>query len=192
MEQVAVLGAGSWGTALAVHLARVGHDGAPVGARRRARGRHARAPRERACTCPTSRFPTAARRRPASLERSARRAPSSSSRRALARHARRDAARGAARSPRRDGRQRDEGPRGRTPCCGCREVIDEELAPRASRRRAVGPQLRRRGRARAADGGLRRVDRRRRRRARAGGLPRPGTSASTQRRCGRRRDRRRR
>ena len=26
MQQVAVIGSGSWGTALAVHLARVGHD----------------------------------------------------------------------------------------------------------------------------------------------------------------------
>ena len=46
VKQVAVLGAGSFGTALSVHLARLGHDGARVGARPRACARHGHAARE--------------------------------------------------------------------------------------------------------------------------------------------------
>ena len=47
VKTAAVLGAGSWGTALAVHLGRIGHDVHALGARRGACRRHPRAARER-------------------------------------------------------------------------------------------------------------------------------------------------
>ena len=59
MRTVAVLGAGSWGTALAVHLGRVGHD-VRLWARDRALvDEMARAPRERRVSAGRRRFPTA-------------------------------------------------------------------------------------------------------------------------------------
>ena len=74
------LGAGSWGTALAMHLAREGRTRAPVGARRRARrtecrGRRATPAICRTCRCPPDVMPTVVARR-----RAGRRGSSSSSR----------------------------------------------------------------------------------------------------------------
>ncbi len=77
MRSVTVVGAGSWGTALAVHLARVGHDGAAVGARRRARRPRWPSGGPTPSTCRTSRFPTRSASPRICRPRSARRGSSS-------------------------------------------------------------------------------------------------------------------
>ena len=110
-ERVAILGAGSWGTALAVHCARDRTRGALVGARRRARRRD-RAPRENARYLPSISLPDERRRRrPRSRARST--APGSSSRPSRRTASRRRCAESSASAARRGHRQRDERARGR-------------------------------------------------------------------------------
>ena len=178
--RIGVLGAGSWGTALAVHLARTGHDvrlwardpalAADDGARR-ARIRP---------TCPASTLPPAltptARHARRARWRAVRR-----DRRAVARRARGGARRPTPHLPRgvRDRQRRRRGSK-TARCCACREVLRAGVAGRRRRRRAVRAELRDRAGARAADGGGRgrRLDRRSVEIG-AGGLPIAGACGST-------------
>ena len=120
MRTIAVLGAGSWGTALAVHLGRVGHDVRLWARDAGAGGRDRGAPRERRLSARR----LAARRRRRSRHRCAEALSGTRARRvgdSLARLPGGDARRPRrSSSPRADDRQRDEGPREPTRCCGCR------------------------------------------------------------------------
>ena len=181
-ERVAILGAGSWGTALAVHCATIGHEVALVGSRRCARRRRSRA---FARTCATSRRSPCLRTlpsRPSSREQSA--APSlvvaavpSHGLRAVAAPASSSA------SSRRGHRQRDQRARGRFAA----PLVAGDARrgrQRASGCRAVGPKLRRRGRARSADGGRGGIGRPGGGGSGPGGLKGPSVPFVRQRRCG--------
>ena len=175
-----VSGAGSWGTALAVHLARVGHD-VRLWARDAALvERDARDPARTRATCRTSRFPD---RVDADRRARGRRSPArtfvvvavpSHGLRAVV------AARPAPFLRGRGPRQRDQGPRGRLAAA---DVAGASRGDRrgAAGRRALGAELRARGRARAADRGARRrrATRRRRRTCRTTSAARRSGSMSS-------------
>ena len=96
---MAVLGAGSWGTALAIQFARTGNPTRTVGPRRRAAGGDAHAARCNTRYLPTRRFPTACSKSHLAAMR-ARRRPMTAGRRAEPRLSRvADAARAAAATP---------------------------------------------------------------------------------------------
>ena len=170
VRSVAVLGAGSWGTALAVHLARIGHpvrlwarDPALVAEMRIRRA-------QPGLSRPTRRSPSRWRS-PTARRGAGRSRPRWSSwpcrRTACARWPGRppaqvDAGRGRA--------QRHQGARGRLAAAHVGGA-GRGVAARARRRGAVGPELRRRARPLAADRRRRRLAQRRRRRPRAGGVP---------------------
>ena len=190
-ERIAVLGAGSWGTALAIHCGRVGHDVRLWGRDPSLMDDDRAHARERRATCRTSRSPTACSPT-ASLETALDGAPIVDRRGAVARHARTCCARRApflahgrrSSSARRRGSRRDSLDR-------MSQVIAEETG-RASDRRALRTELRARSRARPADRRRRRVRRmRRRRRACRSSLKGPTFRLYAQRRRDRRRVRRR-
>ena len=141
-DRIAVLGAGSWGTALAVHLARVGHDvrlwARDRGARRRDAPRGARTP----CICRTSRLPDSV-----AVDRIARRRAATTRARRLGDSVARlpRASCGARRRTSRRGRSIVSATKGLEADTLLRmsEVIAQELGAGASGRRAVGSELRR-------------------------------------------------
>ena len=157
IRRVAVLGAGGWGTALAVHLARAGHDACLWGRDAGARGRHAAPPRQ--CGLPARHHVSRSRfaSRPISTKRCA--TPNSSSppcrRTARATSLRRAAPfvrRGATVVSATKGLEQDT-------LFRMSEVIEQELGEAVRVAVLSGPELRGRARARAADGGLGRVPR---------------------------------
>ena len=117
--------------------------GVSVGARRGARGRHARARRATRCTCPTSAFPTVCGhrtiwpRRSRGAEFIVSAVPSHGTREILQRGGAATCI--AARSS--SARRRDSS---RTRCFACRRSSSRSCGRRRARRRAVGPELRRR------------------------------------------------
>ena len=184
-----VLGAGSWGTALSVHLGASRSRRPPLGARSGARRRDARPTRQRRLSAG----------RHAAPERLGDARPGRGGRRPRSRRV----GDPVARMPRRDPRSRaahaaagavlvsaTKGLEADT-LLRMSEVIAQEVGTRASRRRAVGSELRRRSGAPAADGDSRRVVRCRRDGARAGRIPRPVLPPVRQRRRRRRGDWRR-
>ena len=183
-----MLGAGSWGTALAVHLGRVGHD-VRLWARDRAVAAEISARRANAIYLPDVSLPetvlvTASLAEALSGTDLVVSAIPSHGCRAVMR------AGGRSSSAARHDRQRDEGPRERHAAA---DVGGDRrgAGPGPPGRRAVRTELRDGGRPRAADGRARRLDRACRDRARAGGVPRSVLPSLRIARCRRRRDWRR-
>ncbi len=170
MRDIAVIGAGSWGTALSVHLARLGH-GVRLWAREAELVAQIRRDRVNGLFLPGIPLPEsivaceALDEAVAGMDLVVVVTPSHGTR--AARESRR-----AAPSPVSGHRQRDEGPRGGH--ASPRDGSDPTGGgARASGRRAFGAELRPRSGARAADGGVRRLGGSRRRRAGAIGVQGP-------------------
>ena len=187
-ERIAILGAGSWGTALAVHLRRTGHD-VRLWARDETLVEGIRAHRI------NPRYLTDVTVPEGVLASTDGRAVLDGARTvvvAVPSHVLRSVVAVAARldSARRRARQRGKGPRD--------ELAEPDVAGdrrrdarRDAGRRALGTELRARGRSRAADRRAGRLHRRFGGRLHPGVLPRPVAAALWQRRCGGGRDRRR-
>ena len=160
--RIAVLGAGSWGTALAVHLARVGHDvrlwgrdAALVDEMRATRANAVYLPDVR---CPRTRAPTA------SLEAALAERRCVVVGGAVARHARTSCARRAVAARRRVARQRDQGARERLAARMSRGDRARSSAPAHPVVVLSGPSFAPEVARGAADGRARRLRRARRRR----------------------------